>query len=119
MSELVIDHLALEVWLKTAPELRALLSEIGRQGVDYAKTIAPVGVEGEGGAYSPSRPGHEQRHPGEYRDSLEWTIHSGRSRMSLRVQSKDFKAGWIEKGTRFMPKHAVLARTLDYLKSGG
>lgn len=116
MSEFRFDPVAIGIWAKTSPELREALSRMGEAGVEHAKSIAPVGALGEGGAYS-SRKGNKQRHPGDYRDSLEWLIHEGRTRMSLRIQSNDFKAGWIEKGTSKMPKYAVLAKTLDYLKS--
>ena len=115
MSEFRLDPLAIAVWAKTSPELREALERMGTEGVAYAKSIAPVGEPGQGGAYS----GHQHRHPGEYRDSLDHEIHEGRTRMSLRIFSKDFKAGWIEKGTKHMPKYAVLSRTLDFLKRHG
>lgn len=115
MSEFIFDPVAILVWAKTSPELREALVRMGEAGVPYAKSIAPVGEYGEGGAYSGKK--STPRHPGDYRDSLAYEIHEGRTRMSLRILSKDFKAGWIEKGTRKMPKYAVLSRTLDYLKS--
>ena|SRR5437899_5001545 len=115
MSEFRLDPLAIALWAKTSPELRAAFERMGPEGVAYAKSVAPVGVPGEGGAYS----GHAHRRPGEYRDSLEWEIHEGRTRMSLRIFSTNFKAGWIEKGTKHMPKYAVLSRTLDFLKRHG
>jgi len=116
MSEFVFDPVAIAVWAKTSPELREALVRMGEAGVPYAKSIAPVGELGQGGAYS-SRKGRAQRRPGDYRDSLGYEIHDGRSRMSLRIFATDFKAGWIEKGTKKMPKYAVLSRTLDFLKS--
>jgi hypothetical protein len=115
VSEFVFDPVAIAVWAKTSPELREALVRMGEAGVPYARSIAPVGEPGEGGAYSSKKA--KPRQPGDYRDSLTYEIHEGRTRMSLRILSKDFKAGWVEKGTRKMPKYAVLSRTLDFLKS--
>jgi hypothetical protein len=115
MSDFVFDPVAIGIWAKTSPELREALVRMGEAGVPYAKSIAPVGESGQGGAYSGKK--GKPRHPGDYRDSLTYEIHEGRTRMSLRILSTDFKAGWIEKGTKKMPKHAVLSRTLDFLKS--
>lgn len=116
MSEFRFDPVAISIWAKTSPELRGALVRMGEAGVPYAQSIAPVGEPGQGGGYS-SKKGSKARHPGDYRESLGYEIHEGRSRMSLRIFSRDFKAGWIEKGSRKMPKYAVLSRTLDYLKS--
>lgn len=118
MSDFVFDPVAIGIWAKTSPELREAFVRMGEAGVPYARSIAPVGESGQGGAYS-SKKGGKARHPGDYRESLGYEIHEGRTRMSLRIFSTDFKAGWIEKGTKKMPKHAVLSKTLDFLKSRG
>lgn len=99
-----IDYRAMGIWLRTSPELRAQLESLGKKGVDYAKQIAPVGGP-------PS-----DKHPGAYRASINYEIHQGKSRMSLRVGARDQKAHWIEFGAAHMPKFGVLRRTLDYLK---
>jgi hypothetical protein len=99
-----IDYGMMGIWLRTSPELRAHLENLGKSGTGYAKSIAPVG----------SAP--KDKHPGAYRDSLNYEIHQGKSRMSLRIGARDQKAHWIEFGAKHMPKFSVLRQTLDYLR---
>lgn len=104
---LVVDYAAIGVWLKTNPELRAYLEELGRKGVDYARSIAPVGTRTT-----------KTTKPDQYRDSLQHEVKVGSTRMYLRIFSDDYTAWWIEYGSKKMPKRAVLRRTLDFLASG-
>lgn len=103
-KEPTIDYTAMGIWLRTSPELRAHLERLGRQGVAYAQSIAPVGEA------------PRDRHPGAYRDSINYEIHQGKSRMSLRIGARDQKSHWIEYGAKHMPKYGVLRRVLDYVK---
>lgn len=106
-NTLNIDYIAVGVWLRTSPEIRAYLEDLGKKGVEYAKSIAPVGSR-------------VTKHsvPGQYRDSLKYEIRVGRSRMYLRIYSDDFTAWWVEYGSKHNTKRAVLRRTLDYLATG-
>lgn len=99
-----IDYEQMGIWLRTSPALRAHLERLGEGGVGFARSIAPVGEA------------PRDRHPGAYRDSINYEIHQGKSRMSLRIGARDNKAHWIEWGAKHMPKFAVLRRTLDYLR---
>jgi hypothetical protein len=102
-KDMQLDYEMAGIWLRTSPELRAYLENLGKKGVQYAQSIAPVG-------------GGRDPHPGAYRDSINAQIYQGKSRMSLRIGAKDQKANWIEFGAKKMPKYAVLRRTLDYLR---
>lgn len=99
-----VDYHAMGIWLRTSPGLRATLEGLGKKGVGFAQGIAPVG-------HAP-----KDKHPGAYRDSLNYQIHQGKSRMSLRIGARDAKSHWVEFGSKKMPKYAVLRRTLDYLR---
>lgn len=102
-----LDYAAIGVWLKTNPELHAYLEDLGRKGVAYARNIAPVGTKTT-----------KTTKPSQYRNSLQYEVKVGKSRMYLRVFSDDYTAWWIEYGSKKVPKYAVLRRTLDYLASG-
>lgn len=104
---LTLSYDEVGLFLRESPELRAYFASLGRKAVAYAQSIAPVGERNTTHSY-----------PGQYRDSIQFEVSTGRSRMALRVFSDDYKAWWIEYGSRKMPRHAVLRRTLDYLASG-
>jgi hypothetical protein len=95
------------LFLRTSPELRAYLEDLGRKGVEYARSIAPVGTRTT-----------KHSKPGQYRDSIKFEVTASKTRLYLRIFSDDFTAWWIEYGSIKMPKSAVLRRTLDYLASG-
>ncbi|MFC0546930.1 hypothetical protein [Kutzneria chonburiensis] len=97
------DSAGLREYLKTNPELRAVLERVARTGLAYARSIAPVGDP----ATDPDS--------GAYRDSLYAEIHVSPSRMSVRVGSTDYKRYWVENGAAHMPKLRVLGRTLDHM----
>jgi hypothetical protein len=104
---LTVDHVSIGLWLRTSPELRAYLEDLGRKGVAYARSIAPVGDRTT-----------KTTTPGQYRDSLQFEVTAGKSRMSLRIFTDDYTAWWQEYGSKKVPRRAVLRRTLDYLASG-
>ena len=101
------DYVAIGVWLRTSPEIRLHLEDLGRKGVAYARSIAPVGTRTT-----------KDTHPGQYRDSIRFVVVVGKSRMSLRIVSDDYTAWWQEYGSKKIPRRAVLRRTLDFLASG-
>lgn len=101
-------------YLKNDPELRAALAATVAQGVAYARSIAPVGHAGEGGAYRKSG-----RAPGEYREGIVGQVVVGKSRMVGRILATDFKSWWIEYGSAHMPKYRVLGRTMDHMQVSG
>lgn len=74
-----------------------------KEAQEYWKSIAPVGSE-------------RDKHSGAYRDSIEVRpLSEGR----YRIQSKDFKAHWIEYGSVKMPKYACMEKTRMYMLSNG
>jgi hypothetical protein len=105
---ITINYEAIGVWLRTSPELREHLKALGVKGVDYARGIAPVGARTT-----------KTTAPGQYRDSLQYEVRTGRSRMYLVIFSNDYTAWWQEYGSKKTPKRAVLRRTLDYLAGSG
>lgn len=98
-------------YARTDPDLRAVLERAVTDAARYAQSIAPVGEPGEGGAYTT-----EHREPGDYQRSIKGTVHVGPSRMVGRIESDDFKAGWIEYGAAHMPQYRVLGRALDQVR---
>jgi hypothetical protein len=102
MSNVKIDYQSMGLFLRTSPELRSFLEDLGKKGVSYARGIAPVGSKND-------------KHPGAYRDSINAEIHQSPTRQSLRIGARDFKAHWIEYGSKRMPKFSVLRNTMDYL----
>lgn len=102
-----MNYAEVGLFLRTNPELRKYLEDLGRKGVEYARSIAPVGSR-------------ITRHtsPGQYRDSLRYEVTAGKTRMTLRIVSDDFTAWWQEYGSKKVPRRAVLRRTLDYLATG-
>lgn len=101
------DYVQLGIWLRTSPELRGYLENLGHKGVEYARSIAPVGTRST-----------KHTQPGQYRDSIAFEVKASKSRLYMRLYSTDFTAWWIEYGSVKVPKYAVLRRTLDYLRSG-
>lgn len=104
---LTVDYAAVGEFLRTSPELRAYLDSLGRRGVAYARSLAPVGTRDT-----------KTTHPGQYRDSLDFEVIEGKTRMYLRIFTRDYTAWWIEYGSKKVPRYAVLRRTLDYLATG-
>jgi len=101
------NYAEIGVFLRSNPELRAYLDDLGRKGVQYARSIAPVGTRST-----------KYTHPGQYRDSFHYEVKDSKTRMYVRIFSDDFTAWWIEYGSIKVPKYAVLRRTLDFLASG-
>lgn len=75
------------------------LNDLGNEVVAYAKSISPVGDPAQG-----------DENPGQYRDA--W--HLERHGEGFHAVNDDFKAYWVEFGTRNMPEFAVAQRTAEH-----
>lgn len=104
---LTINYEEIGIFLRTSPELRAHLEDLGHKGVEYARSIAPVGTRAT-----------KYTTPGQYRDSIQFEVTTSKTRMYLRIFTQDYTAWWIEYGSKKVPKYAVLRRTVDYLATG-
>lgn len=88
-------------YLRGNPDLRAALENLARAGLEFARSIAPVGD-----------PDTDKR-AGQYLNSLYGEVHKGPTRMTARVGSTDYKRYWIEYGAVHTEKQMVLRRALD------
>lgn len=104
-----LNPIGVEVYLQTDPELEAHLLELAKRGADYGKSIAPVGPKEH-----TLKSGYVDK-PGDYRDSIEGMVVQGHRRMKGRVRATDYKAHWIEYGTKKWAKHGVLRKVADFL----
>lgn len=92
---------------KRGPEVMIAVEKLAKEVVEYAQGIAPVFSVERGHRNAPP---HDS--PGAYRDS----IHAETPRIdgdtvTVRVVTNDYKAWWIEYGSRHMPEYAVFAQT--------
>jgi hypothetical protein len=104
-------HLKAERFLETSPEAKAAALALASRGAEYARSIAPVGEKDHR-----LKSGYVD-HAGDYRDSIEGEVVFKNGRWRGRVVARDFKAHWIEYGTKKWPKLAIMRRTRDYLDS--
>jgi len=94
--------------LAASTEYRELLQHYAEQGAEYARAYAPVGTHEH--IYN----GHVDE-PGDYRDSiLGLTVFHDGQWFGV-VQATDFKAWWIEFGTKHQPALAPLRRARGQL----
>jgi hypothetical protein len=100
-----------EKFLATSPEAKAHALALAKAGEKYAKGIAPVGEKDHR-----LKSGYVD-HAGDYRDSIEGDVVFKGGRWRGRVTARDFKAHWIEYGTKRWPKLAIMRRTRDYIDS--
>jgi hypothetical protein len=112
---LVLAELELkgEQFLATSTVLKARMLELAKKGEEHAKSIAPVGEHAH-----TLKSGYRDE-PGDYKDSIEGMVVMKNGRWVGRVIARDYKAHWIEYGTKKMPKQAVMRRTEEWLKGGG
>lgn len=94
--------------MKTDITVLAATDHLANEVRDYAKGLAPVF-----GDKDPRRGSPAHGDPGDYRDSIETVPHPTEP-LGRRVQSRDFKAIWIEVGSRHMPEYAVFTKTAAY-----
>lgn len=83
-----------EELLKRTPQMVARLKVAADDSAEAARGIAPVMT-------------------GEYRDSIEGEAGIENGVAKGRVNAHNFKAHWIEFGTRYWPAHAVLRRAVE------
>jgi hypothetical protein len=96
-----------------AAEVQHELDKLAHEVCEYAKSLAPV--FGETG-HDERRGSPPEGEPGDYRDSIHVEkVH--RDPDVRRVISRDYKAIWIEIGTRHMPEYAVFTKTGAYFGS--
>lgn len=98
-----------------AVEVEHAVEKFAHKVAEYAKSLAPVF-----GDLPPRRGEPAHGEPGDYRDSIK-VEHPPRATAvpTRRVISRDFKAAWIELGTRHMPEYAVFAKTAAYFGGTG
>jgi hypothetical protein len=94
--------------MKTDITVMAATDHLANEVRDYAKDLAPVF-----GDRNPRRGSPAYGEPGDYKESIKVVSHPTEP-LGRRVQSDDFKALWIEVGTRHMPEYAVFTRTAAY-----
>jgi hypothetical protein len=90
----------------------ALLVE-AKRGEAYAKSIAPVGDR-----VHTLKSGYRDE-PGDYRDSIMGSVLFIHGAWRGRVSAGNFKAHWIEYGTKHMPKQSIMRRTAGHLRGTG
>lgn len=81
-----------------------------KRGAAYAQSIAPVGDRAH------TLPSGYVDEPGDYRDSISGEVVFEKGAWRGRVIARDYKAHWIEYGTRKMPKQAVMRRAAAHLR---
>jgi hypothetical protein len=94
--------------MATDVTVMAATDHLANEVADYAKGLAPVF-----GDRDPRRGSPSYGEPGDYKDSIKVTP-SPSEPLGRRVGSDDFKAIWIEVGSRHMPEYAVFTRTAAY-----
>lgn len=94
--------------MKTDLTVMAATDHLADEVRDYAKGIAPVF-----GDRDPRRGSPAYGEPEDYKNSIKVIPHPDEP-LGRRVISNDFKALWIEVGTRHMPEYAVFTKTAAY-----
>jgi hypothetical protein len=94
--------------MKTDVTVLAATDHLAGEVRDYAKSLAPVF-----GDLPPHRGSPPHGAPGDYKDSIKVVSHPTEP-LGRRVISNDFKALWIEVGSRHMPEYAVFTKTAKY-----
>jgi anti-sigma factor RsiW len=105
-AQFIPDPLGMEVYLQTDPELHAHLLEEANKVAERAKAAAPVGAKEH------TLKGGYVDKPGDYRDSIEPSVVQGHRRMKGRVTAHDYKAHWIEYGSKHNTAQHVLHRAI-------
>lgn len=96
-------------------EVDVELDAKAREVAEYAKGLAPV--FGETG-HDEKRADPPEGAPGDYRDSIHVTL-APKKPHARRIITDDYKAVWIEMGSRHMPEYAVFAKTAAYFGGTG
>lgn len=87
------------------PRLAAHLLMLAEKAARFAQQTAPVGDP------------IQDKHSGEYRDSIKAELHkgSGTHLLSARVVAEDFKAVWVEKGSIHNKAYHTLENSLHHI----
>lgn len=105
-----LDLAGMKKFMRDA-ELTDTLKRIVDSGAEYARSIAPEGVDESHG-----------EPPGTYKNSIHAEIVYENDRVEARVVADDWKASIIEKGGMhnhaMAPAHHILSRTLDHMFGG-
>lgn len=91
----LIDQADIDGALKDDDEVIAYELAVARQGVEYARSIAPVGDTGD------------------YRDGIRV---GRRGNRGVVIEFSDYKSHWVEFGTEDQEPNPVRARTEDHLR---
>ncbi|MEV6258079.1 hypothetical protein AB0L97_32975 [Nocardia sp. NPDC051911] len=98
-----------------SPQARIECERLAKKGERYGKSIAPVNKTNR--PHRVSR-GHIDE-PGDYQKSIRGDVVFKGGVWRGRVGAYDFKAHWIEYGTKKMAKFAIMRRTAGYLRGSG
>lgn len=102
----IISVAEVELAMATSPLVRAELIDRATKARDYWRSIAPVGTHEH-----TLKSGHVDK-PGDYRDSIQIEYRRlPNGVMAARIVAKDYKAAWIEYGSKHMPEYAPRAKT--------
>ncbi len=98
-------------YLTTATAREIALAR-AKSAAAYAKTIAPVGAR----AHKVSANHYDE--PGDFKDSIDAEVIFKRGAWRGRVIARDYKAHWIEYGTKKMKKQAIMRRAAAHARGG-
>jgi hypothetical protein len=110
-----IDANVFADYLKNSSEMHAKLAEIGAEAVEIWQDKAPVNKTGK----PHTLPSGYVDNPGDYRDSIRYKIMRNPTRMKVRIMATDYKAHWIEYGTKKMEAMHPMADTREEMISRG
>jgi hypothetical protein len=99
------DPAVIAAYERHDPELYAELTRLAQRGVEFARSIAPVGSAAQG-----------DEHPGDYRDSIR--TERADEGPGVVLLAADAKAHWIEYGAAHTRRQQVLTRATERLKTG-
>ena len=97
----------------SSPIAREIVLEKAKKGAEIARSIAPIGPHSHR-----LKSGYTDG-PGDYRKSIEGSVVFEDGKFKGRVTARDYKARWIEFGTKRMPKQSVMRRSRAQLEGLG
>ncbi|WP_063039722.1 hypothetical protein [Nocardia pseudovaccinii] len=109
-----LEELAGPAAAASAIAREAVLAE-AKRGAAYGQSIAPVNKTG----VPHTTKGGYRDEPGDYKKSISGEAIFVHGAWRGRVISRDWKAHWIEYGTKHMPAMHIMLRTRRYLQGTG
>lgn len=97
----------------TSPFLREEMLIKAKEAAEYAKQLAEQELTH---SRKHTTKGGYTNEPGDYARSIEGTVVFEHGHWRGRVIARDWKAAWIEYGTRVWAKHAILTRTASHMR---